>query len=422
MKHKKRWVSAVAAALALVMLAGMMTNAMPVEVNAASSSELKQQLEELQNQKDQIDSEIAKLQNQINANMSDMEKLTTEKSVVDQEIFLLHQQVENINSQIATYSRLIADKQLELNTAQERLEELNRQQKERIRAMEENGGLSYWSVLFQASSFSDFLDRLNMIQDIAAADRRRLQQLQDAADVVAKAKEELVQEKNNLEKTKEELANTKVTLEEKQVKTDDLLQQLIAKGAEFDKLMDESEAKQDQLMQDIANKQDDYEDAKYSEWLATSVPPTTKPVSKPNVGGAANTVNGITWLMPTTHVGVSSPFGMRWHPVHGGYRMHNGVDLAAYQGTPIVATRSGYVSVASYEAGGAGYYVAINHGDGFSSIYMHMTHYVVYSGQYVAAGQVIGYVGSTGASTGPHLHFGISYKGTYVNPANYIKL
>ena len=112
---------------------------------------------------------------------------------------------------------------------------------------------------------------------------------------------------------------------------------------------------------------------------------------------------------------------MRTHPVLGYKRMHNGIDMACASGTPIYATRAGTVTVASYQAGGAGNYVSINHGDGFSSIYMHMTHYIVYAGQQVSKGQVIGYVGSTGISTGPHLHFGISYAGTYVNPLAYIR-
>ena len=110
---------------------------------------------------------------------------------------------------------------------------------------------------------------------------------------------------------------------------------------------------------------------------------------------------------------------MRLHPVYGYYRMHNGVDMACPQGTPIYAARSGKVTTATYGTD-AGYYVSINHGDGYASVYMHMTHYVVSAGQYVSQGQLIGYVGSTGASTGAHLHFGISKNGTYVNPMNYI--
>jgi murein DD-endopeptidase MepM/ murein hydrolase activator NlpD len=111
---------------------------------------------------------------------------------------------------------------------------------------------------------------------------------------------------------------------------------------------------------------------------------------------------------------------MRIHPISGKRKMHEGVDMSAPQGTPIYAAKSGKVTRTSYQAGGAGYYVSINHGDGFTSVYMHMTHYIVSPGQYVNAGQVIGYVGSTGGSTGPHLHFGIAYNGTYVNPMKYV--
>jgi murein DD-endopeptidase MepM/ murein hydrolase activator NlpD len=116
---------------------------------------------------------------------------------------------------------------------------------------------------------------------------------------------------------------------------------------------------------------------------------------------------------------LTSPFGMRKHPILGYNRMHNGVDMACAAGTPIYAAKSGKVTIAGW-GGQAGNYVSINHGDGFASVYMHMTNYIVRAGQYVTTGQVIGYVGSTGLSSGPHLHFGISYNGTYVNPMAYI--
>ena len=125
-------------------------------------------------------------------------------------------------------------------------------------------------------------------------------------------------------------------------------------------------------------------------------------------------------VTPVSGYTLTSPFGMRKHPVLGVNRMHNGIDMACATGTPIYATRAGKVTTAAYQAGGAGYYVSINHLDGFSSIYMHMTRFVVSAGQSVTQGQLIGYVGSTGISTGPHLHFGISYAGSYVNPLAYI--
>jgi murein DD-endopeptidase MepM/ murein hydrolase activator NlpD len=129
----------------------------------------------------------------------------------------------------------------------------------------------------------------------------------------------------------------------------------------------------------------------------------------------------VVWLSPLLRSSyVTSAYGMRYHPISGKYKMHYGVDLYSFQGDPIVATRGGVVTTADYQAGGAGYYVTINHGDGFSSTYMHMTHYVVKKGDFVNAGQIIGYVGSTGGSTGPHLHFGIFYNGSSVNPVNYV--
>jgi murein DD-endopeptidase MepM/ murein hydrolase activator NlpD len=132
-------------------------------------------------------------------------------------------------------------------------------------------------------------------------------------------------------------------------------------------------------------------------------------------------VGGISWKVPINYTAFTSPFGYRIHPIQGYKKFHYGVDLAAPTGTPIYATRSGTVDTATYGSS-AGYYVQIDHGDGFKSIYMHMTHYVVSKGQQVSQGQVIGYCGSTGASTGPHLHFGITKNGNYVNPANYIPI
>ena len=184
-------------------------------------------------------------------------------------------------------------------------------------------------------------------------------------------------------------------------------------------MLDESEALQADLMKEIAKKEKELKDAEYKEWLATYVPPTTKPSGNdttPNRDAPSSS----GWVKPLKSYTITSAFGLRKHPVLGYERMHEGVDMSAAQGTPIYAAKSGKVTTTSYQAGGAGNYVVINHGDGFTSVYMHMTRYIVSKGQYVDAGQVIGYVGSTGISTGPHLHFGIAYKGTYVNPMKYI--
>lgn len=409
--------------MALVMVLGLIAGFIPA-AHAYSSSELKAQLDALKADKAKLDAEIKELKGQISENNSDMKEMVEQKNLIDQEIFLLYQQEENINGQIATYSLLIADKQEQLVAAETNFAELTEQNKERIQAMEEEGEVSYWSVLFQANDFPDLLDRFNMVQEIAAADKRRLEALDAAAKEVTEAKASLEVEKVALEESKAELTATQEQLAVKREEADKLLAELVAKGMEYEEMMEQSEDEQAQLAKEIANKKDEYDKAKYQEWLATSIPPTTKPKAPSSSSGgstSSNTVGGITWKVPIKYTAFTSPFGWRTHPISGTRKFHYGVDLAAPTGRPIYATRSGTVDTATYGSS-AGYYVQINHGDGYKSIYMHMTHYIVKRGQHVSQGQVIGYCGSTGGSTGPHLHFGISYRGSYVNPANYIRI
>jgi len=414
MKIKKFGRSILAGFLAAVMAASMF----PITAEAASSSEIRAQIKEMKAENAELKEKLDELRGQFKENENEMINMVDEKNLIDQEISILNEQIRNINTQIATYSVLIADKQDELDEAQENLAELSQKNRERIQAMEEEGTLSYWEVLFKANSFSDLLDRLNMIQEIAASDKRRMEELSAAAERVTTTQEELNNEKADLEVTRTELDEAQIVLAEKRAEADELLRQLIAKGEEFEALIDESEDLQAELMAEIAQAEKDLKKAEYQEWLATYVPPTTRPGNDTTPSTSAPSSSG--WVCPVPYYTLTSPFGMRVHPISGKWKMHNGVDMAAAQGTPIYAAKSGKVTTASYQAGGAGYYVSINHGDGFSSVYMHMTHFIVSPGQYVTAGQVIGYVGSTGGSTGPHLHFGISYNGSYVNPMNYI--
>ena len=419
MNRKKKILSAMAAGLALVLLAVQLMSAVPYRAEAASSGELKAQLEALEEEKKKIDSELKELEGKLSDNLNEMEAIVAQKDIIDQEIFTLYQKTANINEQISAYSALIADKQEELDAAKANMKALNEKNKERIRTMEEDGTISYWSVLFEASSFSDFLDRLNMVEEIAASDARRLQEMSEAAEAVAAAKTELEEGQKALEATKVELEVAQVEQEKKRAEADALLAQRIATGEEYQKYIAEADEEEDALSIQIDNAERLYENAKYQEWLATSV--ATKPTySGGGTAGEGTTIGGLTWLKPTTYRKVSSPYGWRIHPVYGDWRFHSGIDLSAPSGTPIVATRSGKVTVAQYSSSG-GYYVTINHQDGFESKYLHMTHYIVGVGDYVTAGQVIGYVGSTGVSTGAHLHFTLVYNGNYVNPADYIK-
>ena len=452
MNKRKKWVSILAGVMAAIMLLSLILSLIPTRVHAASSSEIKKQIAALKDQKKELEGQMKDVQNQYEANEDEIADLVNQKNTIDQEIFLLYGQIENINQQIAAYALLIADKQDELDLAQSRLDELNEKNKERIRAMEEDGEITYWSVLFKASSFSDLLDRLSMIEEIAAADHKRLQEMNKAAEEVAAAQAALTTEKDELEVVKDEMDAAQLELDEKREKAEALLAELIAKGYELETLYAEMEAQEEAFLDEIAQKEKEYNEAKRQEWIQymstyVTEPPATKPTTSGGTsssGGANSGTNSGTgsssnsgsntgsssggsssssakWLVPCAYTYLSSPFGDRDAPTAGASSYHQGVDLAAPEGTPIYASRTGVVTAATFGKS-AGYYVSINHGDGFSSIYMHMTHFVVKKGQAVSAGQVIGYVGSTGVSTGNHLHFGISYNGKYVNPANYVNL
>ncbi len=415
MKKRRTLITWLSALLTPVLILTMLSGVTSTQVYAASSSEIKNQINKLEDKKDKLEDEKDAISDKIDETQSEIKKIAAKKSAIDQEVGILSQQMLILNEQITAYGLLIADKQDELDAAQKRLEELNEKNKERIRAMEEDGNISYWSVLFNANSFADLLDRLNMIEEIAAADRRRLKEMREAAEVVAQAQKELETEKAALEETKAEMDGKFAELEEKRAQADGLLAELHAKNEEFEDMMDEVESQEEDLLAQIAKKEKEYNEQKKKEEAA----------AKPSYGTGnrpptIQEMNGITWRIPCEYSRVSSPYGWRIHPVYNTRKFHSGIDLAAAKGTPIYASRSGEVTTAQYHYS-AGNYVTINHGDGFSTSYLHMTHYIVSVGDQVKAGQLIGYVGSTGVSTGPHLHFTIYYNGETVNPASYIK-
>lgn len=403
-KHKKR----TPRIATLILAAVVAVSGLPVSAGAATSGEIQKEIDALKEKNKEIQAQIDAVQSQYDANYSDMADIVAQKEAIDQEISLLSTKIETTNAQISAYSQLIADTQDELDSAEEELRALSEQHRDRVRAMEEGGSVSYWEVIFEANSFTDLLDRLNMMQEISDADQRRLQEMRIAADIVTATQMTLESEKTDLEATREELSATEAQLEIKRTESDGVLRELEKKSEEFELLLEQSEMLQDDLMQELAAKEKELKQAKYDEYLAKLALQGENPPSN------------ASWVTPVSGYTLTSPFGMRTHPILGYQRMHNGIDMACAQGTPIYATRAGTVTTASYQAGGAGYYVSINHLDGFSSVYMHMTNYVVSAGQSVSQGQLIGYVGSTGLSTGPHLHFGISYAGTYVNPLAYI--
>lgn len=430
MKNRKKFVSIFAGIMAAIMLLTLVLSLIPVPASAASSREIKKQIEQLKKDKKELEAQIEDVKDQYEENEDEIEDIVDKKYAIDQEIVLLYEQIDNINQQISAYTLLIADQQDELDAAEERYAALNEKNKERIRAMEEDGTVSYWAVLFKANSFSDLLDRLDMIDEIAAADKRRLQELREAAEAVVEAQNLLIAEKDEIELTRLELDETQQQLEDKQAESQKLLNQLIEKGYELEELHEKYEQDKNDLLDEIAKKQEEYEiqkELEYIAYMATYVPPTKAPSGDSDDSSSGSTqattpaVSSGGWMVPCSYVLLSSPFGNRKSPTAGASSNHQGVDLAGSRGTPIKASKAGVVTVRS-SSRSAGNYVTIKHDNTYSSIYMHMENSIVSKGQTVSQGQVIGYMGDSGITTGVHLHFGIIKNGSYVNPASYMYL
>ena len=428
MKNRKRLVSVLAGIMAAIMLLTLLLSVVPTRASAASSSEIKKQITALKKKVEDTKKEIKQVQAQYEENEDEIVNIIAKKNVIDQEIQLLHTQIETINEQISSFNVLIADKQDELDYAEDRFEMLNEDNKLRVRTMEEEGELSYWEVLFKANSFSDLLDRLNIVEEIAASDQRRLVELSKAAEDVEFAQAELELEKADLEVTKKELDDTQAEMDAKREEADALVQELLEKADDLEALKEEFEKQEKEFQDLIAQKEVEYDEAKQREWeayMATYVPPTTAPAPGSSGGGSSKPASkpsgGGGWLRPCSYTSITSPFGYRKSPTTGASTYHQGVDLDTGTGWPVWASRAGVVIFSGYGSA-AGNYITIDHQDGFRSVYMHLNTRSVSVGQIVSAGQTIGTTGSTGVSTGDHLHFGIAYNGVYVNPCNYVGL
>lgn len=391
---------------------------------AADAATVKNELDGLQEQAEEIGRKKEELQAEIAASKDETKSVVQRKSEIDRSMELTRQEIENTGAQIQEYNKLIAAKQGELDVLLAQEAERTEQYQIRLRAMEKAGTkVSYWEILFNASSFTDLLDRINMIQEIEESDQRMLRNMKESAVKIAESREDLAAEKVALEEKKEELAAAEQTLDEQRAEADALLIELSEAISGMEDEISEYEAMEDELTAQIAAKEQEYQNA-----INQPDPPSNNGGSGNggstgggSTGGGSSSSGSFLYPLPAGCSFVSCAYGYRIHPVTGNYSFHTGVDLAAAFGTPIYATKSGTVTEATYTYV-FGNYVTINHGDGFSSLYGHMTYSVVSPGEYVSQGQIIGYVGSTGWSTGAHLHFTLYYNGATVNPMDYVSV
>ena len=419
-RHGKRAGRLAAAGLAAALLWTGAALARWPRVSAASSQEIQQTLDGLRQQAQEIAEQGAALEQEIGQNQSETKSTIERKSEIDRQIHQTEAEIQNTDAQIQQYSLLIAQKQSQVEDAQAEMSAMQETYKARIRAMEEAGTVSYWAVLFQANSFADLLSRIDTIHEVAEADQRMLEKLKDQAAVLEAARGELETALTEQQALRDGLTEQQAQLAAQRQEADGLLLELAAEGEALSEEFLANAQQEAALRQEILDAQAAYEAALSAEEAARLAQQNQNNVAGGSGAAVTPGTSGFVAPVDGPHV-ITSSFSVREHPLFGYTKMHPAIDLAKNQGSPIYAIAAGTVTTAVYgEANG--YYVSLAHGSGYTSIYCHMTKYIVSVGDSVTQGQVIGYVGSTGWSTGPHLHFELHQNGTALNPAEYLPL
>ena len=411
----KRAVSGtVAALMAVVLMVGS------AGVAHATSSE---RLDSLKEQASTLESQDSALQDQLDALENQANSKLNEKAVLEQQISVLSAQITNTEALIAEYDAQIADKQVELEEAQAQEEEYYALFCERVRDMEEQGGLSYWSILFSSSSFTDLLDRIVFVSDVMEYDHQMVQSLEAARQAVADAKSALETSQAEQQAAKAALEEQEAELAADEAAVDAAIAEINSQSDVYASQLEELRAQAADLDAQIAEAQKAYDDEvakEKAEQEAAQKPSGGGSSSGGSSSGGSSSGSGrISMVWPCGSTRITSNFGYRDSPTAGASSYHQGIDIGASTGTGIYAAASGTVTEASYSSS-RGYYVVISHGSGVSTVYMHCSELYVSAGDKVTQGETIAAVGSTGISTGPHLHFGVIEDGVYVNPRNYV--
>lgn len=391
----------VVAVLALVMAVLMLLPMLSMifgSAQAATTDQLKGQISSLKGDAADMKNKKAELQNQLKALKGDRNQALAEKSLRDQELGYIKQEITNTEQQIAYYGELIADEETNLADAKAKEEAQYRLFCQRVRAMEEAGTSSYWSVLFSAGSFSELLNRAVDVQDVMDYDNAVIDQLKADRQAVADSLASLQATQAEQQEQKAILDQQKAEQEVKVAEAFKVLKDAEADVAATQKLLDEQAAEEKRVNSEIARLQKEYDEKIRQNQI--QIDPGT----------------GYHWPL-SGHYYLTSRYGWRTHPITGRPNEHTGLDIAAPNGTPIEAIKGGVVTI-SERGSSYGNYVVLNHGDGTSSLYAHMSGRSVSVGQVVKQGSVLGYVGSTGSSTGNHLHLEIRINGGRIDPVS----
>lgn len=359
-------------------------------VTQAEIDALKSEANDLKDQKKDLEAKLKELAN-------DKAKVLEQKRVLDQQIANTSSQITNIETQIADYAALIVQTEAELADAEKREEAQYELFCKRVRAMEKQGTVSYWSVLFKADSFTDLLTRLDAVNEVMDADQRVIDDLKALQVEIQEKKDSLETSKAESEAAKAELVSYKSELDKQR-------QQAIAMVNEINDNEAENKATLEAL------------DKEEERILAEALRKSRELAAQQAAAGKSTQSNPGGYIWPVDSRYITSTVGGRSSPGGIGSTNHKGTDIGRVGYTSsIYAAKSGTVIVSQYSSS-YGNYVVISHGSGNTTLYAHMSSRKVTEGQYVNQGDVIGITGSTGHSTGPHLHFEITENGVRINP------
>ncbi len=420
----------------------VMTLSFSFDSYATTVDEVKDKISELEKEKQEIQDNISNLQKKTGDISAYIEEL-------DKQLSDLSGKIDNLNTQIADTKADLKKNQEELESAKADLTGQYDVMKARVKYMYENGSDDYMELLLQANSMTDLLNRAEYINKISKYDQNlygnydktvnvittKQQEIKESLETLSTLQEKLELEKDSvntllkdkqtqLDKYNEEIKSAKTTVSEKQSEID-------AERANVERLMEEARKKAEaeeaarKKAEEEARKKAEEEKKKQQQQQqqqnnTTSNNSETSNDKKPSSSGSSSTTGSSSLRWPLQISGtITSTFGYRTSPTAGASSNHNGIDIGIPTGTNVVAAGSGTVVISRYSTT-AGNYIMINHGSGLYTVYMHNSSLKVSVGDQVSKGQVIALSGSTGVSTGPHLHFGVSKNGTYVNPLNYV--
>jgi len=388
----KRWRSIIALSIIVLLVFSMLTTfAFSFKAYGAGGvSDMQNELDDLVAKRERLEKELASIKGKKEAALE-------QKAIVDEQVMALNKEAELLDDMVDTLKKELKDSKEALADAQGDLEENTELAGARIRAMYELGTTSYLSIILGSESLHDFISRVEIVRQMAEYDQKVIDQLKETKETIERETKAIQEKKDAQEKTLNALEDNISALKKKQSESDSLIEGFNKKTAENIKAIEAAERAEAELQAEIRQA------------LANSSNETF-------VGGQ------FLWPIPGYYT-VTSPFGYRTHPTTGVYKLHTGVDIAGSKisGKPILAANSGKVIKAGYNRG-YGNYVVIDHGGGFSTLYGHASKLAVSAGQSVTRGDTIAYVGTSGYSTGYHLHFEIIENGEYKNPLSYFDI